>query len=37
MPSSSEQLIARLDFTEVTSFISMEELKFTTAVPLKYA
>jgi Lrp/AsnC family transcriptional regulator len=32
-----KQLIARLDFTEVTSFISMEELKFTTAVPLKYA
>ena len=32
-----KQLIARLDFTDVTSFISMEELKFTTAVPLKYA
>lgn len=32
-----KQLISRLDFTDVTSFISMEELKFTTAVPLKYA
>lgn len=30
-------LISRLDFTDVSSFISMEELKFTTAIPLKYA
>lgn len=32
-----KQMISRLDFTDITSFISMEELKFTTAVPLKYA
>jgi Lrp/AsnC family transcriptional regulator len=32
-----KELITRLDFTDVTSFISMEELKFTTAVPMKYA
>lgn len=32
-----KQLISRLDFTDITSFISMEELKFTTAVPLRYA
>jgi Lrp/AsnC family transcriptional regulator len=32
-----KQLISRLDFTDISSFISMEELKFTTAVPLKYA
>jgi len=32
-----KQLITRLDFSDVSSFISMEELKFTTAVPLKYA
>lgn len=32
-----KQLISRLDFTDVTSFISMEELKFTTSVPLRYA
>ncbi|MEF2071510.1 Lrp/AsnC family transcriptional regulator [Consotaella aegiceratis] len=31
-----KQLISRLDFTDITSFISMEELKFTTAVPLSY-
>ncbi|MCQ2003350.1 Lrp/AsnC family transcriptional regulator [Rhizobium sp. NRK18] len=31
-----KQLISRLDFTDVSSFISMEELKFTTSVPLKY-
>lgn len=29
-------LISRLDFTDVVSFISMEELKFTTAVPMTY-
>lgn len=29
-------LISKLDFTDITSFISMEELKYTTAVPLKY-
>lgn len=32
-----KQLITRLDFTDVTSFISMEEMKFTTAIPMKYA
>ncbi len=32
-----KQMISRLDFTDVTSFISMEELKYTTAVPLRYA
>lgn len=31
-----KQLISRLDFTDITSFISMEELKYTTSVPLKY-
>lgn len=32
-----KQLITRLDFTDVSSFIAMEEMKFTTAIPLKYA
>jgi Lrp/AsnC family transcriptional regulator len=32
-----KQLISRLDFADISSFIAMEELKFTTAVPLKYA
>lgn len=32
-----KQMISRLDFTDVTSFISMEELKYTTAIPLRYA
>jgi Lrp/AsnC family transcriptional regulator len=32
-----KQLIARLDFTDVTSFIAMEEMKFTTKVPTHYA
>jgi Lrp/AsnC family transcriptional regulator len=32
-----KQLITRLDFTDITSFIAMEEMKFTTAVPLRYA
>lgn len=32
-----KQLISRLDFTDISSFISMEELKFTTAIPTKYA
>tara|TARA_B100000378_G_scaffold185204_1_gene150134 strand:- start:847 stop:1308 length:462 start_codon:yes stop_codon:yes gene_type:complete len=31
-----KQLIARLDFTDVSSFIGMEELKYTTAVPMNY-
>ncbi|UGY20428.1 Lrp/AsnC family transcriptional regulator [Bradyrhizobium septentrionale] len=31
-----KQLITRLDFADVSSFISMEDLKFTTAVPLSY-
>lgn len=31
-----KQLISKLDFMDVSSFISMEEIKFTTAVPLKY-
>lgn len=31
-----KQLIARLDFTDISSFIGMEELKFTTAVPMRY-
>ncbi|MDH2433745.1 Lrp/AsnC family transcriptional regulator [Pokkaliibacter sp. MBI-7] len=31
-----KRLISKLDFTDVTSFISMEELKFTTAVPVSY-
>lgn len=30
-------LIANIMFTDISSSISMEELKFTTAVPLKYA
>jgi Lrp/AsnC family transcriptional regulator len=29
-------LISRLDFTDITSFIGMEEMKFTTAVPTTY-
>jgi Lrp/AsnC family transcriptional regulator len=29
-------LISRLDFTDIVSFISMEELKYTTAVPTRY-
>ncbi|MEK1906284.1 MAG: Lrp/AsnC family transcriptional regulator [Pseudomonas sp.] len=32
-----KQLISRLDFTDISSFIAMEELKFTTAIPTKYA
>lgn len=32
-----KQLITRLDFTDISSFIAMEEMKFTTAIPLKYA
>ena len=32
-----KRLITKLDFTDITSFISMEELKFTTSVPLHYA
>jgi len=31
-----KQLIARLDFTDISSFIGMEELKYTTAVPMNY-
>ncbi|WP_407114484.1 Lrp/AsnC family transcriptional regulator [Bradyrhizobium sp. LMG 9283] len=31
-----KKLITRLDFADVSSFISMEELKFTTRVPLTY-
>ncbi|WP_228259667.1 Lrp/AsnC family transcriptional regulator [Siculibacillus lacustris] len=31
-----KQLISRLDFTDITSFIGMEEMKFTTAVPVTY-
>jgi len=31
-----KQLISKLDFMDVSSFISMEELKFTTAVPMNY-
>ena len=31
-----KQLIARLDFTDISSFIGMEELKYTTAVPMDY-
>ncbi|PKU25364.1 Lrp/AsnC family transcriptional regulator [Telmatospirillum siberiense] len=31
-----KQLIAQLEFRDVTSSISMEEMKFTTAVPLHY-
>lgn len=31
-----KRLIARLDFTDVSSFIGMEELKYTTAVPMDY-
>ncbi|MBW3096187.1 Lrp/AsnC family transcriptional regulator [Pseudohoeflea coraliihabitans] len=30
------ELITRLDFMDVSAFIGMEELKYTTAVPLKY-
>ncbi|MFG1298388.1 Lrp/AsnC family transcriptional regulator [Xanthobacter sp. V3C-3] len=32
-----KKMISQVDFTDVTSFISMEELKYTTAVPLRYA
>lgn len=32
-----KQIISRLDFSEINSSISMEELKFTTAVPTDYA
>lgn len=32
-----KQLISRLDFTDISSFIAMEELKFTTAIPTQYA
>lgn len=32
-----KQLIGNVMFTDISSSISMEELKFTTAVPLKYA
>ncbi|GHH02273.1 Lrp/AsnC family transcriptional regulator [Pseudodonghicola xiamenensis] len=31
-----KRMIERLDFSQVNSMISMEELKFTTAVPTKY-
>ncbi|MBT9289667.1 Lrp/AsnC family transcriptional regulator [Prosthecodimorpha staleyi] len=31
-----KKMISRLDFTDITSSISMEELKFTTSIPLKY-
>ncbi len=31
-----KQLITRLDFMDISSSISMEELKFTTSIPLKY-
>jgi len=31
-----KQMIERLDFSQVNSMISMEELKFTTAIPTKY-
>jgi Lrp/AsnC family transcriptional regulator len=31
-----KRLIARLEFRDISSSISMEELKFTTAVPLDY-
>ena len=32
-----KELITRIEFTDITSSISMEELKFTTAIPMKYA
>ena len=32
-----KKMISQIDFTDVTSFISMEELKYTTAIPLRYA
>jgi len=32
-----KQLISNVIFTDISSSISMEELKFTTALPLKYA
>lgn len=32
-----KKMISEVDFTDVSSFISMEELKYTTAVPLRYA
>ena len=31
-----KRMIERLDFSQVNSMISMEELKFTTAIPTKY-
>lgn len=31
-----KKMIERLEFTQVTSMISMEELKFTTAIPTQY-
>ncbi|WP_118132844.1 Lrp/AsnC family transcriptional regulator [Oceanicella sp. SM1341] len=31
-----KRMIARLEFSEVNSSIAMEEMKFTTAVPVKY-
>ena len=31
-----KKMIERLDFNQVNSMISMEELKFTTAIPTKY-
>jgi len=31
-----KQLIAKLDFRDISSSISMEEMKFTTAIPLDY-
>ena len=32
-----KELITRIEFTDITSSISMDELKFTTAIPMKYA
>ena len=31
-----KRMIAKLDFSQINSMISMEELKFTTAIPTKY-
>lgn len=31
-----KKMIERLEFSQVNSMISMEELKFTTAIPTKY-
>lgn len=31
-----KRMIERLEFTQINSMISMEELKFTTAIPTKY-